>query len=674
MPGYNKNWLWRGDDLWFDRWQQLIFGEYQPEYIQIISWNDFGESHYIGPLPNNEEAYVAFKTGRAPFDFVKDYVHDGWTNFLPYTISLWKTGTGSIKQEGAVCWYRLTSATACPSGGTTGNTASHLQLEYPPEQVVQDKIFFSAQLGSDATVQVTIGGVSIAADWTSKPHGGVGIYHGSVPTNGLTGPVKVHVYRGSSLVVRIDGQTIYGSCKDGINNFNAWVGFNWGDTIAAKSPPLKISQMKCTAGFGANNFDGLCRFTCRYGYCPESACTCSEMGPGNKLPEATGDSGFPLPGASPAYGGLCSFACNYGYCPPTACGSVDAGTSVPNTSPFLPPTCNGGVGTGSYAGLCSYACNWGFCPLHACTCTSTGPLNVPPPKEAGIVGYASDGSQDFGLCQFACERNDYCPEPCKSYKKSSFEFPGGGFIELPGGIDYGEMSGGLLSIEKWYTRIQMDDQLSKTTSEILGDLPCIRLRRRSEALRKRNSVDPKDVEAAVEMLILNDRFFIDFMDHYFQRTIPGVIQSFESLPQWVETVAQAAFEESFVSATSLIYSRLVPYAPQAAITSAAVWLLYGTVDIAVQKLLACPKDFKSFALSTKGAMKKTCPRAKDDMPCSHPQCKGKNEVCTGTLKGCPCHKTDCDDMDGSLFCPECGGQDSESGACLGQSGTGKYKE
>lgn len=42
-PGYNKNWLWRGDHLWFDRWQQLIMGELQPEFVEIISWNDYGE-------------------------------------------------------------------------------------------------------------------------------------------------------------------------------------------------------------------------------------------------------------------------------------------------------------------------------------------------------------------------------------------------------------------------------------------------------------------------------------------------------------------------------------------------------------------------------------------------------------------------------------------------------
>jgi Glycosyl hydrolase family 71. len=31
MPGYDKNWLWRGDDFWYDRWQQAMF--LAPEFI-----------------------------------------------------------------------------------------------------------------------------------------------------------------------------------------------------------------------------------------------------------------------------------------------------------------------------------------------------------------------------------------------------------------------------------------------------------------------------------------------------------------------------------------------------------------------------------------------------------------------------------------------------------------
>ncbi|KAJ5498736.1 Glycoside hydrolase family 71 [Penicillium expansum] len=66
LPGYNKNWLWRGDDLWRDRCEEVMV--VQPDLVQIISWSDFGESHYIGPLPKGD--YKAFEVGKAPYDYI----------------------------------------------------------------------------------------------------------------------------------------------------------------------------------------------------------------------------------------------------------------------------------------------------------------------------------------------------------------------------------------------------------------------------------------------------------------------------------------------------------------------------------------------------------------------------------------------------------------------------
>ena len=40
LPRWKKNWLWRGDNLWYDRWQEVV--TIQPEWVQIISWNDYG--------------------------------------------------------------------------------------------------------------------------------------------------------------------------------------------------------------------------------------------------------------------------------------------------------------------------------------------------------------------------------------------------------------------------------------------------------------------------------------------------------------------------------------------------------------------------------------------------------------------------------------------------------
>jgi hypothetical protein len=53
-PCYDKNWLWRGDDMWFQRWQQATSLDRLPDFIQIILWNNYGESHYISPLDDRQ--------------------------------------------------------------------------------------------------------------------------------------------------------------------------------------------------------------------------------------------------------------------------------------------------------------------------------------------------------------------------------------------------------------------------------------------------------------------------------------------------------------------------------------------------------------------------------------------------------------------------------------------
>lgn len=68
LPGFaGKNWIWRGDGLWETRWKQVA--EVQPEFVQILTWNDYGESHYIGPV--REKELELFKSANAPLNYVR---------------------------------------------------------------------------------------------------------------------------------------------------------------------------------------------------------------------------------------------------------------------------------------------------------------------------------------------------------------------------------------------------------------------------------------------------------------------------------------------------------------------------------------------------------------------------------------------------------------------------
>jgi hypothetical protein len=224
LPHWNKNWLWRGDSLWYDRWQQVL--SLAPEFVQIISWNDYGESHYIGPLRSKNMGL--FEYGGAPYNYAENKAHDGWRNFLPYVIDTYKNGYQPvIEEEKLVIWYRTNPGYAGGTGGTTGNTASHGQTELHPSLVSVDAIFFSALLRSVASVAVSIGGVTVEGTWRNVPTGGSGIYHGSVPFGGKTGEVVVRVWRMvdgvKTTVAQVTGSAITTVCQKGMVNWNAWV-------------------------------------------------------------------------------------------------------------------------------------------------------------------------------------------------------------------------------------------------------------------------------------------------------------------------------------------------------------------------------------------------------------------------------------------------------------------
>ncbi len=240
MPGFRKNWLWRGGSLWFDRWIHAMY--LQPEYVQIITWNDYGESHHIGPL--RDKAYVAFEKGRSPFKYVLDKSHDGWRHFLPFLIDLAKTNRTSFSQEMATVWYRQNSSNACGTGGTTGNTA----------------------------------GISLPATWMHVPSDGRGLYRGSVAYGGATGSVVV-IVAGSAIA----GKPISASCTNGLGNWNANVEFALGSAIAPTTP-LGLDQVGCTGGTADPKYEQLCDFSCKYDYCPRGAYTCTSLGTRRALP------------------------------------------------------------------------------------------------------------------------------------------------------------------------------------------------------------------------------------------------------------------------------------------------------------------------------------------------------------------------------------------------------
>ncbi|EIN11136.1 alpha-1,3-glucanase [Punctularia strigosozonata HHB-11173 SS5] len=105
---YNKNWIYRPDNwLYNARWEQLNAHRDEIDIVQIISWNDYGESHYVGPIKGAQPNARAWVDG---------FPHLGWLNMSSYYIHAFKTGHWPIVTADHVfIWSRPHPARASAS-------------------------------------------------------------------------------------------------------------------------------------------------------------------------------------------------------------------------------------------------------------------------------------------------------------------------------------------------------------------------------------------------------------------------------------------------------------------------------------------------------------------------------------------------------------------------------
>ncbi|KAF9456254.1 glycoside hydrolase [Collybia nuda] len=104
----SKNWYQRGDDwLVITRWEQLMAMRNTLTFVEMVSWNDYGESHYLGPVKGAQPAGTTW-TNNMP--------HTAWYDMSQYYITAFKTGSfPAITQDVIYYWARTHPATATAS-------------------------------------------------------------------------------------------------------------------------------------------------------------------------------------------------------------------------------------------------------------------------------------------------------------------------------------------------------------------------------------------------------------------------------------------------------------------------------------------------------------------------------------------------------------------------------
>ncbi|KAF7341480.1 hypothetical protein MVEN_01885300 [Mycena venus] len=178
----NNAWVELGDTLWKYRWEQAI-QDVKPDIIEIITWNDYAESHYIGDINPNVDL------GTAAPNYVNGFPHAAWRIIAQYYISWYKTGNAPTVTNDVVVFC------------------------FPA-----DAVFAMSLLSSPATISLDIGSTHAQFD------AGVGAAIGSVnfPVEDSQIPF-IQIIRNGQTVKSMHGSVfVTNSCS--WYNFNPFVG------------------------------------------------------------------------------------------------------------------------------------------------------------------------------------------------------------------------------------------------------------------------------------------------------------------------------------------------------------------------------------------------------------------------------------------------------------------
>lgn len=150
-----KNFIWRGDDwLYAMRWEQIIGMRQQIDHIEVVSWNDYGESTYVGPIegamPTEAEAWAT-----------ASFPHTDILSLQAFYSVAWKTGTyPAITQDKVWIWSRaypaMGTATSDPLGPPSGQSWTNDNFYAQVHLTAAASVILSTNSGSQ-TFQGTAG-------------------------------------------------------------------------------------------------------------------------------------------------------------------------------------------------------------------------------------------------------------------------------------------------------------------------------------------------------------------------------------------------------------------------------------------------------------------------------------------------------------------------------------
>ncbi|KAF5984809.1 putative mutanase (glucan endo-1,3-alpha-glucosidase) [Fusarium bulbicola] len=231
---WSKNWVFPSGSLIFDRWNEVIQKGFP--MVEILTWNDYGESHYVGPLKNKHTDDGASK-------WSNDMPHNGWLDLSKPFIAAYKNKDTNvakyIEKDQLIYWYRRNlKGLNCDATDTTYGRAppkpneNYFQGRPDGWQTMEDTVYVVSLLQSAGTVIVKSGSNTVTKE---VPAGAT-----LIKVDAGLGKQIFTLKRGSTNVLSDTSlMDITAVCPCGLYNFNAYVG-----TVAAGfSDPLDSSGL-----------------------------------------------------------------------------------------------------------------------------------------------------------------------------------------------------------------------------------------------------------------------------------------------------------------------------------------------------------------------------------------------------------------------------------------------
>lgn len=144
-------WVAYSDTLFPQRFESLTSqDDINPDIIELLTWNDFCESHYIRDLPSTDMSAHDYVELGEMGNYVEGQNHAPWRIIAKYYISWWKTGKApAITMDQVVFWYRVHPKDAsCPMGASTSIRNS---------DYVNDAVFAWALVKDSSTISMSVG-------------------------------------------------------------------------------------------------------------------------------------------------------------------------------------------------------------------------------------------------------------------------------------------------------------------------------------------------------------------------------------------------------------------------------------------------------------------------------------------------------------------------------------